>query len=121
MKKLLSLCLVTAIATFGAANLPAAEKAPPGEKGEKKVQSLPFHGKVDSVNQASKTIKVGELTFQVVSATKFVKSGKPATMDDVKVGEEVGGSYHKVDGGKLELGSMRIGPKAEKTPKKEKQ
>jgi len=121
MKKLLTLCLATLLGASCILQPPAAEKkAGPAEKSEKKVQTLPFHGKIESVNQASKTIKVGERTFHVTSTTRFIKAGKPATIDDAKAGEEVGGSYREGDGGKLELNSLRIGPKAEKVPKDDK-
>lgn len=75
-------------------------------------QRVPFRGKIDSVDKTAKTLKVGERTFQITSTTKFLKAGKPAVFADVTVGEEVGGTYVKAADGKLELQSLRIGPKA---------
>jgi hypothetical protein len=98
-----------------------AEKPPP-----KKPETAPLHGKIAAVDKVAKTIKVGEHTYQITSETKINKAGKPATLDDAAVGEEVGGSYKKTEGGKLILQSLRIGkkpeggePKKEKKPKKE--
>ena len=118
MKKIISLCLIAAAALFATVDLPAAEKPAPGEKAEKKApKHVPFHGKIGSIDKVAKTIKVGERTFQVTSATKIAKAGKPATLDDASVGEEVGGAYHQAEGGKLELMSLRIGAKPTKETK----
>lgn len=110
------------------AQLPAQEKKE-GKKDEnstaatvkeKKKDTAPFHGKIDAVDMTAKTIKVGERTFQVTSSTKITKAGKPATLDEATVGEEAGGYYKKTEDGKLELLSLRIGPKPEKEAKPEK-
>jgi hypothetical protein len=53
----------------------------------------------------------------VTSETKIAKAGKPATLDDATVGEEVGGAYHQAEGGKMELMSLRIGAKPAKEAK----
>ena len=49
----------------------------------------------------------------MTSETKIKKADKPATMDDGKVGEEIGVYYHEVDG-KNVAASLRFGPKPEK-------
>lgn len=91
---------------------PAAEKKEP-VKGEKKKGGTPFRGKLDAVDKTAKTIKVGERVFQVTSDTRIMKAGKPATLDDGVVGEEVGGNYTQADDGKLMARSVRFGPKPE--------
>ena len=123
MKKLIAVALVATFATFTTLNVLAAdqkttqaEKAK-GEKG--KTGHVPFHGKVVSVDKAAKTIKVGERTFSVMGTTKVTKTGKPATLDDVTVGDEVRGAYMD-NAGKLELLSLGIGPAPEKKPKSDK-
>lgn len=130
MKKLivsLLLCAGVACATLNltAADKPADKPAAPekgDKKGEKKgdknadkkaARSLPFHGKVTAVDKDAKVLTVGERKFQATSTTKIVKAGKPAILTDAHVGDEVGGAYREVDGGKLELVSLRIGPKPE--------
>ena len=120
MKKLFALCLVAAVAAFYSINLTAADKPAPTEKGAKKgPQHIPFHGKIGAVDKSANTLKVGDRTFHVTSTTKITKAGKAAMLDDATAGEEVGGAYHEGESGKLELMSLRIGPKTEKEGKKE--
>lgn len=82
-------------------------------KGTKKEGVIPFRGKLASVDKTAKTITVGERTFQITSETRLMKAGKPATLDDAVVGEEVGGQYKKAEDGKLMAGMVRFGPKPE--------
>lgn len=92
------------------------------EKAEKAGKSgiTPFRGKISAVDKTAKTISVGERTFQITSETRIIKAGKPATLDDAAVGEEVGGSYVKAEDGKLMAKMVRIGPKPEPAPGAEK-
>ena len=87
---------------------------------KKKSDSLPFNGKVGAIDKTAKIITVGERKFQVTSETKIMKAGKPATLEDAVVGEQVAGSYRKTDDGKLNLLSVRFGPRPEGEPKSEK-
>jgi hypothetical protein len=91
---------------------PAAEKKEP-VKGEKKKGGLPFRGKLGAVDKSAKTIKVGERVFQITSDTRLTKAGKPVTLDDGVVGEEVGIYYHQTDNGKWVAQTVRFGPKPE--------
>jgi hypothetical protein len=107
-----------AAVTAGAPVRMLAEDKPDAEKkvpfaGEKKKDLVPFTGKLTAVDKTAKTIKVGERTFQVTSATKIIKAGKPATLDDAVVGEVVGGAARKTDDGKMAAITMRFGPKSE--------
>ena len=43
-----------------------------------------------------------------------MKNGKPAKLEDAKVGEKVGGAYRKGEDGSLNCFSIRFGPKPEK-------
>jgi hypothetical protein len=72
---------------------------------------LPFHGKIKAVDNSAKTISVGEMTLQVTSESKILKTGKPATFQDAAVGDNVAGSYRKNTDGKMDVISLRIGPK----------
>jgi len=74
-------------------------------------RALPFHGTV--VKVTDKTLAVGNRDFVADDATKITKDGQPATLDQAKPGDKVGGSFRKVDG-KLVLRSVRIGPKPAK-------
>src|SRR6266542_1390773 len=75
------------------------------KKGERKAGNV-FRGKIDAVDKTAKTIKVGERTFQVTAETRMMKAGKPATLDDAVVGDEIGGTYKEADG-KLNAVSLR--------------
>ena len=87
-----------------------------------KGKPTPFHGKVASVDKSAKTVTLDDKnkrTFQVTSETKIMKNEKPATLDDVTVGEEIRGSYKKNDDQTMSLRSLYIGAKPEAaTPKK---
>jgi Domain of unknown function (DUF5666) len=89
---------------------PAATEKKAAPKEAKKKAATPARGKADAIDKIAKTVKVGERTFQVTSETKITKAGKPATLDDGKVGDEVGLSYNEVDG-KLVARSLRFGPR----------
>jgi len=122
MKKLLVLCLLTgltALSNIASLTLNAADNpSTPAEKSDKKPRHVPFHGKVDTLDKSAGTLKIGDRTFHLTSGTKITKAGKPATIDAAVVGEEVGGAYQMGEGGRLEVMSLRIGPKPGKEPAK---
>jgi len=95
-------------------NAPAVEKKAPKTK---KSSTLPIHGKLKAVDKTAKTISVGEQTIQITSEKKITKAGKPATLDDGVVGEEVSAVYKKGADGKLSATTVRFGPKPEKAKK----
>jgi hypothetical protein len=97
----------------------AAAEGTDAPKGKKKGEGLPARGKITAIDKTAKTVTVGERVFQVNSETRLMKAGKPATLDDAAVGEDVGISYKK-DGEKLIAISMRFGPRPEGEPKGEK-
>ena len=114
---LLAAAIVAAPATVRAAektNAPAAGEA--SAKHKNSSDTVPFHGKLAAVDTAAMTIKVGERTFEITSATKITKDGLPATLADGKVGDEVGGAYKRTQGSadkKLIATSVRFGAKSE--------
>jgi hypothetical protein len=119
------ICGLLAIAVVGAPLCGFAQenkdKAPIEKKeggGEKKKGGTPFRGKLAAADKAAKTITVGERTFQITSDTRIMKAGKPATLDDAVVGEDVGGSYDKGEGDKLVAKMVRFGPRPEGEGKK---
>jgi hypothetical protein len=83
------------------------------DSAAKKKAAHPFHGKLAAVDQTAKTIKVGESIYQITSETKIVKAGKPATLADGVVGEEVGGYAKPTEDGKMAATSVRFGPKTD--------
>jgi hypothetical protein len=118
MKKIITLALVAAFGAFTMLTVHAADpaSAPVAKKEDKAARPLPFHGKLDSVDKNEKSIKIGDgRTFQVLPTTRITKDGaKPGTLEDAKVGEDIAGAFREVDGGKLQLVSLRLGPKPEK-------
>lgn len=120
MKKFLLtslLAVFTATTSLVAADAtPATPAAAPAKKAPK-AQSVPFRGKLVSIDKMAKTITVGERVFQITSQTRLAKAGKPCALDDAVVGDEVGGAYKTAADGKLEALSVRFGAKPEATPK----
>jgi hypothetical protein len=80
----------------------------------KKHSSAPFHGKLAAVDTNAMTLTVGKRTFDITSETKITKDGKPATLADGVVGENVSGSYKKSEGDKLTARSVNFGAKLKK-------
>lgn len=124
MLRMMLLGLVSTALALAPAQLWAqADKPAESEKKEspaKKREILPFNGKVAAVDKTAKTFTVGQRKFQVTSDSRITKAGKPATLDDAAVGEEVAGSYRRAEDGKLNVVSVRFGPRPEGEPKGEK-
>lgn len=117
MKNSVKLSLLTIVSiALAAMPLHAADKpassseAPKKEAAASQNRSIPFHGKLGGKTDSS--ITVGTRTFDVNSDTKLVKDGKPATLADAVIGEDVGGTYQEADG-KLVAKSVRLGAKPE--------
>ncbi len=86
-------------------------------KGEEKAKGGGFTGKAVTVDKAAKTVKLsGEKgrTIQITATTKIVKDGKPATLDDLKEGDDVSGGFKPGAEGKLEATTLTIGKAAPK-------
>lgn len=112
------LAAAIAVAPVQAFSQEKKDEKPAAEPAKPKSDVAPFRGKVSAVDKAAMTFTVGERTFQVTSESKLTKGGKPATLADAAVGDEVGGRYQKTADGKLVALSVRFGPKpeAEATP-----
>ncbi|HLA95331.1 MAG TPA: hypothetical protein VK612_06400 [Pyrinomonadaceae bacterium] len=117
MKKILIAIVIAALAASSTLPTSAADDAKPALE-KKAPRALPFNGKIAAVDKEAKTVKVGERTFHVTPDTRIMKNAKPATLADATVGEVVGGSYRESDDKKLNLVSLRIGPKPDAAPKK---
>lgn len=113
MKTLIALCLIAVFSSLSTPRCVSADKPVPAEKPDAKAhRPTPFRGKIASVDTNTKILTVGERKFLATPETKIVKAGKPATLADAVVGEEVGGAYRKSDDGKLQLVSLRLGAKS---------
>ena len=115
---------------------PTPETKPPAEAPKKPAKkkpasnTLPFRGKVESVDAKAMTITLAgrekQRVFNVTSKTRLEKDGKPATFGDIKAGEEARGSYTKgKDGDNLVRAVFGLAPTpvekkeaGEKKPKK---
>ena len=128
MKTTIMLALLTAALVSTGPATQAAEGAkdksaqPPKSVGKQK--QMPFRGKVSAVDKTTKTIalegKEKNRTFQITSASKITKDGKPAVIDDVIVGQTVGGLAKETAAGKWEVVTLNIGAKAGKAKDAEK-
>lgn len=120
IKKTLKLIAIGLIAAFavgsvGVVHAQEAKAESGAPAGSKRKGVVPFHGKINEIDKAAKTINIGKekkRTIQITDQTKITKNGKPATLDDANAGDEVGGAYRNANG-KLEASSLRIGPKPE--------
>lgn len=112
------IAVILSIVMFGsgltgyAAEESSKNKAAPAEK---KAKQMPFRGKVGSVDKVAKTVTLEgrekSRTLQITSATKITREGKPALLDDVVVGESVGGLARENAAGKMEVVTLNIGAK----------
>jgi len=111
---LLSAALIALPVSLSAQTTNKAPAAPKKEaaKGAKKPGAGPFHGKLAALDKSAKTITVGTRTFQITSQTRLNKGGKPATLEDGVVGEDVSGYVKPTEDGKLNATTVNFGPKA---------
>jgi hypothetical protein len=122
MKKPIVLALLAAAIVFTGPATEAAEgakdKSTQTPKSEGKQKRMPFSGKVSAVDKTTKTVTLDgrekSRTFQITSATKITKDGKPTVMDDVIVGQTAGGLAKETAPGKWEVVTLNSGGKAGK-------
>lgn len=96
-------------------NAPSATPAP----AKQKKQTIAFRGTVSAIDTNAMTLTVETRTFDITSATKITKDGKPATLSEGVVGGPVTGAYKTGDDGKLDATTIRFGGKAAVKKKKE--
>jgi hypothetical protein len=116
MKKLIIALTLAAFAAVITLPVTAADAKPAAAPASR---AIVFNGKLDAVDKQAKTIKIGERVFHVTSTTRIIKDSKPATLDDAKVGDDAAGQYREGDDKKLNLVSLRVGPKPGATPQKD--
>jgi hypothetical protein len=92
-----------------------AEAKAEAAKPARKSAGYPFRGKVGAVDATKWTLTVTtkntKKVLPVSKKAKIVKNGKPAKLTDGKVGEEVAGYVKRLEGDKIEVTSIRFGPK----------
>lgn len=91
-----------------------AEKAAPARSSGKR-ETYPFRGRVAAFDTANLTLKLegkaNPRLVQLTLQTRLTKQGQPAQVEDLKTGEEVGGTLRKTPEGREEAVLIRIGPK----------
>ena len=125
MKAMFKTIVIAAVAAvlLGAPGTVTAQDKEKGKdkgKGEEKAKGTGFTGKAVAVDKAAKTVKLsGEKgrVLQITATTKITKDGKPATLDDLKEGDDVSGGLKPAGEGKFEATSLTIG----KAPAKKKE
>src|SRR5262245_11642313 len=90
----------------------AAQQEPPAQQ-EKGGISQPFNGKVEAVDPTANTFTIGGLLFRVITDTKLMKEGKPITLTDIKVGDQVNGTSRKASGSEAEALTVTVNPAGE--------
>ncbi len=121
MKQKLGTITLMTLITAALLGLPAVvsgqTNAPEVSHGAKS-KPLPFAGRIGSVDKVAMTFTLDEKTkpgrtFAVTSETRFMKDGKPATLNDGTVGEFVRGTYLKTADGKMEAHTISFGAKVD--------
>ncbi len=72
-------------------------------------KAQPFHGKVDAVDTAAKTMTVDGKLIYVAETTKLSSEGKAITLADVKKDDEVRGTTRQTFDGKTEAITVKVG------------
>jgi hypothetical protein len=97
----------------------ADDKATNSVAATAKSKATRFNGKLAAVDSTAKTITIEnktkeKRTFEITADTKIMKDGKPATLSDGVVGEEVYGTCATGADGKMAAKTIRFGKPAEK-------
>lgn len=124
--RLLCLIALASAGLAGAAPKEETAKQQPKEAAPKKAKaksdSYPLWGEVVAVTSRTLTIKGGEgkedRKFTITAETKIHNDGKPATLEDIKVGKKVGGSVQKVAEGNPKMLSINVGAAQEASKSK---
>jgi len=120
MTKKLILSTLTALAaafTLAAADAPATNAAP--AKPAARAAARPFNATIKSIDQVAKTVALmgqKEQVLQITSETIIKKDAKPATFEDLRVGDRIVGTLREAADGKLDAATINDGlpPKAKK-------
>lgn len=89
--------------------------AQPKAQTKRRVVGYPFRGKVGATDTNKWTLTVvtknTKRVLPVSRRAKIIRNGKPVKLSDGKVGEEVAGYIRKLDGDRIEVTTIRFGPK----------
>jgi ribosomal protein S1 len=68
-----------------------------------------FSGRVTKVDPSAKTVMVGGQTYQVLATSKIMRDNKPASLNEIKPGQQVAGVYKTSAENKMEVLTMDVG------------
>ena len=71
-------------------------------------KAQPFHGKVEAVDTAAKTMTVDGKLIYIADTTKLSSEGKAIMLSDIKTGDEVTGSTRQTFDGKTEAIMVKV-------------
>jgi len=108
----ISLLALLAIAVAGTPVALRAQSTATNATTQKRLKRVtPFRGKLKAIDNTAKTISIGNETIYITSETRITKAGKPATLEDGAVGDDVAGACRKDAEGKINALTLRFGPK----------
>jgi len=100
----------------GSTNAPS-RKATTNSTKKPSTSATQIRGKLTAVDKISKTITVGDTTYQITSQTRVFKGEKPGVLDDAVVGVDVTGVCKKTDSGGLAATTVHFGAAKSETKK----
>ena len=109
MKKLMCTLVLTSMLFNSVPWLMGAEEAP--DKAPRKASGLPFHGKITAIDLQTKKVSLAGKqvrVYQVTADTKIKKDGEPASLNDAKIGDSVGGYAVREDEGAPRVVTLNI-------------
>ena len=74
-----------------------------------------FSGRVGRIDTTAQTLTVGGQTYQVLATTKIMRDNKPASLNEVRAGQQVSGMYKLSAENKMELLTVDVGGRAAAT------
>jgi len=99
----------------------------PAPATKAKTSRYPIRGKLKAVDTVANTFTLAgtdkDRVFKTTAQTEIIRQGKPATLAEATVGEEVGGLVERQSDGSIVALKVRFGPKTEEektttTPKR---
>ncbi len=119
MPRLLLATLVATLMLLPKPGLAAASSGdnPCAPKKEEKARGRVFNGRIKVVDKSAIILEGPKAqTFQITSATKINKAGKPATIADLKPGDTVGGYAREMPDGKWGTVTLNVRAAVAKEP-----
>jgi hypothetical protein len=92
-------------------------------KTSTKAKQMPFRGKIVKVDSEKKTITLGgkerDRTFYVTEQSRVRRDGQPIKLEEVRIGDSVGGLARANGADKWDVVTLNVGEKPDKPSTKE--